>query len=85
MLTIFNRKELCITEQLEEVTRVREILLANNIDYSVKVTSHRESHALMAGRVRTASFGCSRMPYQYRIYVRKSDWEYAAHLIGYKS
>ena len=85
MITIFNRQELCITDRLEEVTRVREILLANNMDYFVKVTSPRESHAMTAGRGRTASFGYSRMPSQYRIYVRKSDWEYAAHLIGNKS
>lgn len=36
MITIFNRKEVCITQSLNERMRVRDILASANIDYSIR-------------------------------------------------
>ncbi|MDO4977977.1 MAG: hypothetical protein Q4E53_12015 [Eubacteriales bacterium] len=36
MITIFNRKEILITQSLNERMRVRDILSSANIDYAIK-------------------------------------------------
>ena len=37
MITVFNRKELLITFNMKRQYEVRDILAANNIDYTIKV------------------------------------------------
>ena len=37
MITIFNRKEVCITYDMKRQAEVREILQRENIDYRIKV------------------------------------------------
>ena len=74
MIHIFNRRELLMTYDLREVNRIREILLANRIDYRVKVVNA----PMGAGRNRV-SF--SHRQEQHIVYVHKTDWEYAMYLL----
>ena len=74
MIHLFNRRELLTTYDLTEVSRIREILLANRIDSRVKVVNS----PVGAGRNRM-SF--SRRQEQHIVYVHKADWEYAMYLL----
>ena len=83
MITIFNRRELLTTSSLSEQDRVRSILAANGIDYTVKtVNPSARAHIGGSGRGRTGSFGIDQdTACQYYIYVRSKDYERAKHLI----
>lgn len=83
MITIFNRRELLVTFNMQEQARVRNILADNDIDYLVK-TSNRMGSWLMAGSSRShfGSFGVDQaLTYEYRIYVHKDDLEKAIYLM----
>jgi len=76
MITIFNRAELLMTYNLSEQVRVRNILSDNNIEYITK------THCPTSGSNRRSSFALNMdYLYEYRIYVRKKDLDYALHLI----
>lgn len=83
MITIFNRKELCITFDMKEQSRVRDILATNKIDYTIKTTNRMSPSPMAAGsRARTGTFGQDTgAMYEYKIYVHKNDYEEAVHLI----
>ena len=66
MITIFNRKELIITYDTIIQAKIRDILSANNVDYTI--------NPIMFS-VRTYA------PAEYKIYVRKKDYEQACYLI----
>lgn len=74
MIHIFNRKELLITYDQREVNHLRELLLANRIDYRIK----NVNSTMGAGRNRVSAF---RRQQQQIIYVHKQDWEYAIYLL----
>ena len=74
LIHLFNRRELLITYDQKEVNRCRELLLANRIDYRVKIVNS----PVGAGRNRV-SF--SRRQEQQIVYVHKQDWEYAMYLL----
>ncbi len=74
MIHIFNRKELLITHDQMEVNQCRELLLANRIEYRVKIVNS------------TIGAGRNRVSFSYRqeqqiVYVHKQDWEYAMYLL----
>ena len=78
MIHIFNRKELLTTFSLEQQGKVRDILAANGIAYSIRVRSNTGgvSHS------RTVLPGTDmEMMYQYYIYVKRADFEKAKYLI----
>ena len=78
MITIFNRAELTMTYSMDEQARVRNILADNGIDYTVKI------HNPNAGGTQRRSSGFMLNQdylYEYHIYVRKKDLDYAQHLI----
>ena len=81
MICYFNRRELLITCDQREVNRIREILLANQVELYVKVSGPGAMTSLGAGRTRTVSFGLVRRQEQFTLYVHKNDWEYAAYLL----
>ena len=81
MITFINRKDLLKSSDLRRVNYIREILLANRIDYYVKAAYPRTSFAMSESRARTASFGPTRQQEQYTVYVRKTDWEHAMYLL----
>ena len=78
MITIFNRKELLITLDLNRQANIRDILAANDIDYAVKVVSRYTG----SNRSRSGTFGInSNYLYEYKIYVHKKDYEHALLII----
>lgn len=81
MICVFNRKEVCITYDMEEQTRVREILDNNHIDYIVD-TKNLASPSPLGGR-RDNSIGLDLSHcVEYKIYVTRQDYELAKMLIG---
>ena len=77
MITIFNRKEVFTTMDMNQQVDIRNILVANGIKYIVKV-----SNLQRGSRARTGSFGIKQnYAYIYKIYVHKKDHERALHLI----
>ena len=74
MIHIFNRKELMITYDQREVNHLRELLLANRIDYRIKIVNS----TMGAGRNRVSLLHRQE---QQIVYVHKQDWEYAMHLL----
>ena len=81
MIHIFNRKELLMSYDLRQVSDLRELLRANRIDYYVKVSGPRSAASIGAGRNRMYSFGHDSNLERYTVYVHKTDWEYAQHLL----
>ena len=82
MITVFNRKELLITMDMGVQSRVREILSANGIDYTIKVTNLQNPSIFENKRGRFGSFGINQdYSYEYKIYVHKKDYDFALKLI----
>ena len=82
MVTVFNRKELLLTMDMKRQWEVRDILAAGGIQYTVKTTDLQSASVLGSSRARTGSFGVDRsFSYEYKIYVRKKDYEAALALI----
>lgn len=79
MITILNRKEVCVTFDMARQAEVRDILQGAGIDYRVKVINRTSTASVRA------SMGSSsreiEMDYEYRIFVHKDDYEEALHLI----
>ncbi len=83
MITIFNRKELLITMDMSCQSRVREVLSAKGIDYTIKVTNLQSASIVGNRRSRYGSFGINQdYSYEYKIYVHRKDYEYALKLIN---
>ena len=70
-----------ITNDLREVNSIREVLLANKIEYLVKDSNQRMANSIGAGRNRATTFTLGRKQDQYVIYVHKDDLEYAMYLL----
>ena len=78
MITLFNRKELLITFDMKRQANVRDILSANDIDYTIKATDFQGG----ISRARFGSFGINQnFAYEYKIYVHKKDYDNALRLI----
>lgn len=75
MIHLFNRKELLLTSSMERQARVRDILETNHIPYRVRTSSNiSRSRGVIPGMRMD-------LMYQYRIYVKRSDYEKAKFLI----
>lgn len=87
MITIFNRKELCVTTSMEKKSKICSVLSDNKVDYTVKTVNRTSSSPLSAGsRGRTGTLGInSDVVYEYIIYVKKEDFDKAVHLMSSKS
>ena len=82
MITIFTRKELLITFDVKRQSDVRDILSANGVKYTVKVTNRQNAPVVSSSRARTGSFGINtNLSYEYKIYVHKNDYDNAMRLI----
>ena len=82
MITIFNRKELFLTYDIKERTRICDILCENGIDYYLKTINPTASAFGSSRRASQGSFGLNPdYMYEYHIYVHKKDYEFANHLI----
>ena len=85
MICLFNRKELLTTFSMEQQARVRDVLSANQIDYTIKTVNRTSPSAIpttMGSRSRQGTFGINTdAAYEYVFYVKKKDYEKALHLI----
>lgn len=77
MITIFNRKELSITYSLEKQWQIRSLLSAHKIEYVVST---------MGNFWQSDSRGVGykipvRAQTEYKIYVKKKDYEKALYLL----
>lgn len=68
MITIFNRKELIMTYDMNIQSEIRNILASNNVDYFINVQN-------------VYSVTSDLRSYEYKIYVRKKDYDKACYLI----
>lgn len=82
MVTIFNRKELIVTMEMDRQSEVRNILSQNGIDYTVKTTNLEAAPMIGNRRGVVGSFGINQdYSYEYKIYVHKKDFEKVTYLI----
>ena len=83
MITIFNRKEICITYDMNRQAEIRNILQGANIDYIIRTKNRTETMLVRGGtRAYTGSWGNRQMmDYEYHIYVHKDDYERALYLM----
>ena len=84
MITVFNRKELLITYDTKKQSDVRTMLRDHKIPYDVKVKNLLSPSPTRAGaRAYAVTLGIDlSKSYEYKIYVRKADYEKALRLIG---
>ena len=82
-MNIFTRKELTSTFSMAEQARIREILSANNIEYTVKTVNRKSPSPISAGsRAAAGTLGENlQAELEYIFYVSKEQYEEAKHLI----
>ena len=80
MITIFNRRELISTYDMKQQAEICGRLAEKKIPCQVRVINRKTPSPMAAGsRARTGTLGEKlELEYQYTIFVRKSDYEYAA-------
>ena len=83
MITLFNRKELTVTYDVNEQSRIRTLLAGEGIDYSVKTVNRLSASVFSAGsRSRTGTYGQNAdVMTVYIIYVKRADYEKATYLL----
>ena len=82
MITIFNRKELLVTMDINKQANIRDILSANNISYVIKTTNLQNSQFAGSRRGQIGNFRINQdYSYEYKIYVHKNDYDRALYLI----
>ena len=83
MITVLNRKELLITYDMKKQSDVRTVLQNHKIEYNVKVKNTLSPSPLSSGdRGHRATLGIDlSKAYEYKIYVKKEDYEKALELI----
>lgn len=82
MITIFNRRELTITLDINRLSEIKRILELNMIDYTI-ITTNLQSFSFMgSSRGRMGSLGVNlKQSYEYKIYTHKNKHDRAYHLI----
>ena len=83
MITIFNRTQLCVTQSLEQYSKLTAALDAAGIRYYAKALSRSSPAASAMGTRERAGTFAQNMAYDYfyRIYVRKADFEAAGECL----
>ena len=88
MLTIFNRRELLSTFDMQRQAEVRSLLAQNKIAYSTKVTSMNGINingpsTLGSSIPRMENLGIkSKYQYEYKIFVHKSNFDIATAIMN---
>lgn len=84
MITIFNRKELCIVFSMEEQSNIRQALSNNQINYHIKTINRMSPSPFSSGtRGRSGSFGQNiNFNYEYIFYVNKKNYDTAKYIIN---
>lgn len=82
MITIFNRREILVTNSLERFNVVGSRLAENKIKYTYKVVDRNSANIVGGQRGRTGTFGQnSSQSKTYYMYVHKKDYEVASGLV----
>ena len=91
MINVLNRKEVCITYDMAEQARVRDILKQNNIEYDLdtkRIESPLGGQSLIScsstsplGAQVNVNSDMSNRCLEHKVYVKKSDYELAKKLI----
>lgn len=82
MITIFNRAELLVIMDMKQQLDVRNILSANNIKYTVKVTNLQNAQVLGNNRAKYGNFGIKQdYSYEYKIFVHRNNYDKALRAI----
>lgn len=84
MITIFNKKELCITYSMKEQSDIRYALASNKIDYQIRTINRMSASPFSSGqRARSGSLGNNKdLNNEYIFYVRKVDYDNAKYAIN---
>ncbi|HIV02048.1 MAG TPA: hypothetical protein IAC74_00630 [Candidatus Aphodoplasma excrementigallinarum] len=82
MMTVFNRSSCYVGFDLEEFSRVRELLSRNGIPYKCKMRSESGPYAPQGAVQGNAELGgAAGLMVEYEIFVYKQDLAKAQHLI----
>lgn len=83
MITIYNRRDLLITFDMQKQGEIRRILSHGGIDYTVKVVNRKSPSPVSAGtRAMTGTFGENlASEYEYIFYVNKNEYDRAAQAV----
>lgn len=76
MITVFNRKELIVTNELNTYARIKDKLYAHGIKHVTKTNSFNH-----AGRGHGTPFYNHNYTCEYKIYVNKKDYDNAQYAI----
>ena len=82
MVTIFNRRDVSMTFDVNKLAMIREVLAINGIEYKIKSINH--NHGFQSRpRVRKWDFGIH-IEYgrEYIVYVKKKDYREAKELLA---
>lgn len=79
MITIFNRKELLCTFDMQKQAEVRDILWKFDISYEVRVSDRAD--VFVGGRMVAGGSDIPEHQTEYLIYVKKEDYERAMFLV----
>lgn len=83
MITLFNRRELTVTQSMRRQGEIRTLLASNGIEYRLKTRGQDDSFTRSDIRARTGSAGINpEYQYIYTFYVHQNDYEKALHIIG---
>ena len=81
MIHIFNRAELLITSNFEELSKVRDALDAKGIGYKVKSKTSLGSSTVRNGRAGSTIGAVPMSDAMYAVYVRRDDLDRAKNMI----
>lgn len=82
MITVFNRKELLVTLDMKRQADICEVLSSKWVLLCSKDTNLQSSAPAGVQRARTGNYGIDqKYSYEYKIYVRKGDYDRASSLI----
>lgn len=82
MITIFNRKEVTVTCSMEEQARVRNALDAAGISYTFTTADTQARDTRTGVRPVDWAGGRTKSTIEYRIFVKKTDYERAMQAIS---
>lgn len=83
MITIFNRREICLTFDVNKLARVREVLSVNGIDYKIKSFNRGGNNFGDSSRARLGNLGINvEYGQEYAVFVKKEDYEEAQKLLA---
>ena len=75
MITIFNRREVSLTFDVNKLARIRETLSSHDIDYKIKIFNRGGNNFANSSRARIGNFGIHvEYGQEYAVYVKKEDY-----------